>query len=105
MYTYYDELSFSSSTEFLKHLTESIPNPAHDTCAVSPPFVLLSGAGWYIGRCSFTYNNITGSWLYEPYDRISGYYKSEDDARDALSYHRWSQSVNALVPSVLAVRN
>ena len=31
--------------------------------------------------------------------------KSEDDARDALSYYRWSQSVNTLVPSVLAVRD
>lgn len=102
---YHDSLPVANLEQFFRYVTQELTSQAsHELCAVSPPIPLRSGAGWYVGRASFTYWGPTTRWVYEPYDRISDYYQTESDAADAASWHRWGVSADhSLAPSGLAV--
>jgi len=87
---YLDHIGVFNLDQFFWYVTNQLTEQAtHELCAVSPPIPLRSGFGWYVGRASFTYNANTDRWVYEPYDRISDYYQTEDQASDAASWHRW----------------
>lgn len=50
--------------------------------SISKYQVLRSNAGYYIGRtCISVYNNVE---IEEPYDRLTGYFKTREQAERAL---------------------
>lgn len=103
---YLDDIPVTNLDQFFRYVTEELTGQAsHELCAVSPPIPLRSGFGWYVGRASFHYDGNSRRWWYEPYDRIStNYYRTEDEAADAASWHRWGvPSDRSLAPSGLAV--
>lgn len=103
---YFDSLPVANLDQFYAHVTKDVVNPVHELCAVSPPIPLRSGMGWYVGRACFNYDANAKRWWYEPYDRISDYYQTMDEAADATSWHRWGvpQDLDlTLAPSELAV--
>lgn len=51
---------------------------------VSELLVIQSAAGWYVGKvCKPVKEKNNHNWL-EPYDRNSGYYPNQDDAKETL---------------------
>lgn len=53
---------------------------------VSEPKVLQSAAGFYVGHTYANYDE-DGKFLYsEPYDRVSGYFPTKEDAQALLNY-------------------
>jgi hypothetical protein len=90
MVIYCDDAPVVNLDQFFMLVTKDFANTfPHGTLAVSPPIPLRSGAGWYVGRAGFNFDEVTNRWWYEPYDRISDYYQTESEAADVASWHRW----------------
>ena len=52
-----------------------------ETLMVSQPLVMASAAGWYVGQ---VYKE--NGWVM-PYDRLSGYFATPEEANELLQYH------------------
>jgi len=87
---YYDDVPATTIAEFYEYVLDNIKDPAPNFCAVSPELPMKSGVGWYVGRCCYNYDASCGQWRYEPYDRTSDYFLTEDDAADHASWARWT---------------
>lgn len=105
---YCDDVPVVNLDQFYSYVTRELTATATDgTCAVSPPIPLRSGGGWYVGRASFNFDAASKRWWFEPFDRISDYYATMDQAADAASWHRWGvpseEAEHTLARSALAV--
>lgn len=59
---------------------------------ISHPKVMQSAAGYYVGRSYQDSDGYPG-----PYDRLSGYYRTPEDAAKELKY--WEQEPDANTPA------
>lgn len=91
---YEDSAPVTTLDQFYDYVTKAHANPAPNTCVVSPPIPMSSGGRWYVGRAAFQYDASADRWWFDPYDRISDYYATEDDAADAASWHRFTTGVS-----------
>lgn len=52
-----------------------------ETLMVSQPLVMASAAGWYVGQVYKEYGCVL------PYDRLSEYFATPEEANELLQYH------------------
>jgi hypothetical protein len=87
---YCDDAPVANLSQFLDFVNQNFSTTfPHGTLVVSPPIPMRSGAGWYVGRAGFNFDQNASRWWLEPYDRMSNYYQTEDEAADIASWHRW----------------
>ena len=73
-----DEANF-----ILEQEVKAVQNPTEGQMIVSDPCIMHT-CGWYVGMVCAEYIDSIG-WLYQPYDRLTDYYTTREQAEAALA--------------------
>jgi hypoxanthine-guanine phosphoribosyltransferase len=68
-----------TATEQLDRLVAEIENPKQGDLVVSKP-CLMQTCAWYVGELCAEYDEDMG-WMYMPYDRLTQYAESKEQAQ------------------------
>lgn len=65
--------------------TKLIENPEHGQLIISEP-CLMHTCAWYVGELCAEYDSDMQSWMIMPYDRLTGYMATKEEAQRYLDY-------------------
>jgi len=69
--------------DYLDSIIATFSKPVKGDMVISPEGIMRTPAGWYVGQVCAEYDDEYG-WMYTPFDRLSGYFATKQEAEKHL---------------------